>query len=685
MANAPQQAPALPLPERAFRPDLQGLRAVAVVLVMLNHAGIVALGGGFIGVDVFFVLSGYLITGLLLREHARSGGISLVNFYARRARRLLPAGAVVLVATVIASYRLDGISAGNRAAEDATWASLFASNIREIREGTDYLGAQAAPSALQHFWSLAVEEQFYLVWPLLILATAIAGTRFPIRIRLGIVLGAVALASLAWSIHQTNFDATTAYFSPLTRAFELAAGGLLAVAAPSLRGIRPRIGIVLGWTGLATILATAFLFDAATAFPGSAAVWPVLATTFAIAGGVIAPGLGAETILRRQPFQWIGTLSYSLYLWHWPVLIIAAGAAGRELTVTENLLLYIPVVALSALTFAFVEDPIRVSSLLGNRPPTVSIAFGAMLIAVTIGIASWFVAAHARPPDNAPMPESPSADAVLQEVAEGAFVTDWPVQPPRIENRAYSDECDVSRTERTSAACVHGNPDASRTAVVYGDSHAAMWIPAFDRIGAESDWRIVQLTKPGCPVADYPSYSQVLGRENTECAAFRDFTVETIEQIRPDVVIMSAARRTAIVSVDGEPSRDGAVIADAWEPGLAATLDRIAPHTGRMVLLGDMAYASESGTDCLTDHPTDVTRCTTPLAEAIHADHNAMEARVAREHGAEYVDIIPWFCTDTVCPAIIGGLTVRHDALHISENYAVWLSNALAGATGLDP
>lgn len=685
MAHAPGPGPALPQQERTFRPDIEGLRAIAVIMVMLNHAGLPALGGGYVGVDVFFVLSGFLITSLLLRELGETGRVSIGRFYARRARRLLPAGTIVLLATVFASYQFVGISAGNRAAEDATWASVFVSNIRSIQQGTDYLGAQLPPSPVQHYWSLAVEEQFYVAWPFLIVAVAAIGRRIPIRTRLSIVLTVIVASSLLWSIHQTATDATTAYFSPFPRAFALAAGAFLAVAAPWLKRVRPGAGAVLSWSGFAVIMIAALRFDATTPFPGYAVALPVLGTLVLVAGGNIAPGTGAENILRRQPFQWLGKLSYSLYLWHWPVLIIAAGWAGRELSVTENLLLYAPVVTLSMLTFVFVEDPVRVSSLLGNRPPAVSIAFGAMLIAVTIGVASWFVAANARPPDNALMPETPPTDAVLGAVAEGEFVTTWPEQPPRIENEAYSEACDVTRTESTSAACVHGDPDASRTAVIYGDSHAAMWIPAFDRIGAAANWRIVQLTKPGCPIANYPSYSQILGRENTECAEFREFVIDYIGTVEPDLVIMSSARRTATVSVEGEPSRDDATIARAWEPGLAATLDRIAPHTDEMVLLGDMAYSNEPGIDCLTDHPTNPGACNTPYADAVHIEHNAVEARIAREHGATYVDIIPWFCTSTTCPAVIGNLTVRHEPLHVSENYAVWLSGALAEATGLQP
>lgn len=208
---------------RTFRPDIEGLRAIAVMLVLLDHAGLSQFSGGYVGVDVFFVLSGFLITGLLLKEARETGGISIQRFYARRARRLLPAATLVLIVTVVLSYEVFGQLRANRVAEDARWAALFASNFRSIQQGTDYLGAQQEPSPLQHFWSLAVEEQFYFVWPLLILLLASVAKGISVRLKLGVALSLMIVASVAYSVRLTAVDHTTAYFSPLPRASELAA------------------------------------------------------------------------------------------------------------------------------------------------------------------------------------------------------------------------------------------------------------------------------------------------------------------------------------------------------------------------------------------------------------------------------------------------------------------------------
>ncbi len=674
-----------PPTQRTFRPDIEGLRAIAVMLVVLEHAGVSAISGGYIGVDVFFVLSGFLITSLLLKEVGKTGTVSIGQFYARRARRLLPAGTLVLVVTVLLSYQVFGISRANRVAEDAQWSALFASNFRFIQQGTDYLDAALPPSPLQHYWSLAVEEQFYFVWPLLIMLVALVTRRWSLRLTLGVVLTAMIAASLAWSQYQTANNATAAYFSPFPRVSELAAGALLAVAVPSLVRLPRRIGIAASWAGIAVILWAAFTYTPQTTFPGLAVMVPVLGTVLAVAGGTIAPATGAEPVLALPPFQGLGRISYSLYLWHWPILVLAAGWAGHDLPMAQNLLLVLAAIAISALTYVVVEDPMRSLDALKRRSPRVSVAFGATMVAIAVGLSTFMLNANAIPEevivDNIAF-EIPSSGAVLQAVAEGANVTVWPDQPGRIRNPAYNKECDVTRADTTSSMCVHGDLDASRTMVIFGDSHGAMWIPSFDQIGTIAGWRVVQLTKPGCQVPDYPAYSRQLRREYTECAEYREWAVQQINEIQPDLLVISSARTRVIATGDGEPTEDAATIEAAWSTGLGSVLDRVVPASRRTIVLGDMAYPDGPGLDCLTDNPDNVQVCNTPREEAVFADHNAMEAQVTVEHGAEYVDVIPFFCTDVTCPAVVGGLTTHRDEKHVSENYAVYLSRAIGEATG---
>ena len=679
---------ATPSPDRnrVFRPDLEGLRAIAVILVLLDHAGLAQVSGGYVGVDVFFVLSGFLITGLLLKETRETGGISIRSFYARRARRLLPAATLVLIVTVLLSYEVFGQLRANRVAEDARWAALFASNFRSIQQGTDYLGAQQEPSPLQHFWSLAVEEQFYFVWPLLILLLASVAKGIPMRLKLGVALTLMIAASFAYSVHLTSVDRTTAYFSPLPRASELAAGALLAVVSPWLLKVPRMAGVVMSWAGVAVILWAAVTFDAHTVFPGAAMAVPVAGALLAVAGGSIAPQGGAEVVLARSPMQWTGKMSYGIYLWHWPVILLAAGYAGRELSVQENLLLYVPAIAIASLTFAVIEDPIRSAKSLRMRPEFVSVGLGVLLVAVSFGTVSAMMEANqlaGEKTDAQVVIEVPSTEGVLRAVSAGADVTDWPEQPERITNEAYSDTCDVTRKDTTSTLCEYGDLDADRTVVMFGDSHAAMWFPALDRIGKQNDWKVIQLTKPGCVAPDLQVWSNSLGREYAECDQWRDWAVGQIAEIEPDVLLVTSAGKGIHLADGGEPTQDG--LDDAWRAGLGSTLDAVAPHAGRVVVIGDMAYPAQPGIDCLTENDGNVSACNTPVEDAVLTDHNRVEQETAEAHGAEYIDIIPWFCTWETCPAVIGNLTVHRDALHINENYAVFLSLALAEATRLTP
>jgi peptidoglycan/LPS O-acetylase OafA/YrhL len=684
MATPVPVAAASPDRNRAFRPDIEGLRAIAVILVLLDHAGLAQVSGGYVGVDVFFVLSGFLITGLLLKETRETGSISIRSFYARRARRLLPAATLVLLVTVLLSYELFGQLRANRVAEDARWAALFASNFRSIQQGTDYLGAQQEPSPLQHFWSLAVEEQFYFVWPLLILLLASVAKGVPMRLKLGVALTLIIGASFAYSVHLTSVDRTTAYFSPLPRASELAAGALLAVVSPWLLRVPRMAGIVASWAGVAVILWSAVTFDAHTVFPGAAMAVPVVGALLAVAGGSIAPGGGAEVVLARSPMQWTGQMSYGIYLWHWPVILLAAGYAGRELSVRENLLLYVPAIAVAAITFSVIEDPIRSAKSLRQRPELVSVGLGVALVAASFGTVSAMMGANqlaGEKTDAQIAIEVPSTEGVLRAVSAGADVTDWPEQPQRIVNEAYSDECDVTRRDTTSSLCEFGNLDADRTVVMFGDSHGTMWIPALDRIGKEHDWKVIQLTKPGCVAPDLQIWSNSLGREYAECDQWRDWAVSQIADIEPDVLLVTSAGKGIYLADGGEPTQDG--LDDAWRAGLRSTLEAVSPHAGRVVVIGDMAYPTQPGIDCLTENAGNVSACNTPVEQAVLADHNRAEQETAEAHGAEYIDIIPWFCTQETCPAVIGDLTVHRDAMHINENYAVYLSLALAEATKL--
>jgi peptidoglycan/LPS O-acetylase OafA/YrhL len=360
-------------PSLRFRPDIEGLRAVAIAAVVLFQAGVPGIGGGYIGVDVFLVVSGFLITSLMMRELAATDGVSLLRFYGRRCRRILPASGLVLTTVVLAGYHWLGLPRGDEIAADGRWAALFASNLN--------LDPPAAPSPLQHFWSLAVQEQFYLAWPALLALLAWLGLRHAAPALLALTV----VGSMAWSISQAGTPGS--YFSPATRAWELGAGCLLALAADRLERIPPGVAAALAGTGLAGIVVAALGFDSTTPFPGYAAALPVLATLLVLAGR-------GDALLAVPPLRWLGRISYSLYLWHWPVLIIAEQAYG-PLTGPARGGLILVSVGLAAITYACIENPIRHSRNL-RRSHLLTAALAAVLIAAPLAAGVVEVQPHVR-------------------------------------------------------------------------------------------------------------------------------------------------------------------------------------------------------------------------------------------------------------------------------------------------
>lgn len=673
--------------DRTFRPDIEGLRAIAVGLVLLDHAGLTLVHGGYIGVDVFFVLSGFLITGILFRELERTGSISMRAFYARRARRLLPAGTLVLVLTVIASYLWIGGTRADRIAVDAKWTAVFLANARFILQGTDYMNSTLPPSPVQHYWSLAVEEQFYLVWPLLLLAVVWFAGKRSLRRNCVIALTVVTVGSLAFSVYQTPMSGTVAYFSPFTRAWELGLGGLLALGMPWIRRLPGSLAKPFGWLGLGAIGSAAVLLGPTSMFPGYLALIPVLGTALVVIAGSIRADVGAERVLKTPAMQFIGRLSYSIYLWHWPILVLVAAKLQRDLMVSESLGLCALSIPIAWLTYRLVEQPVRDTPKLRVRRPEYSLAMGAALVVLVVltsnAVLATDVSTNEQGGNQATVMQLPDQAEVIDAVAEAVDEKTWPEQPTRIKNPAYAGECNVSRKAVETELCVSGNPHADSVAVVLGDSHGAMWIPAFNVIGQERDWAVVQLTKPGCQVPDFRRYSPTMKREYTECDEFRAWALDQIDAIKPDLVLIASSSRNVEQWTDSGPTTDN--ITEVWTDGLQTVVERVQQTGSRVVLLGEIPYPDEPGIDCLTAHPNDIEACSTPVEDAVETTTIAAERQVAEAMDAGFVDVVPWFCTDSTCPAVIGGLTVHRDDFHIAENYAVWLSNVLGRAVGMVP
>jgi len=668
--------------DRAFRPDVEGLRAIAVLLVVLYHAGWSWVSGGYVGVDVFFVISGFVITGVLLRERTASNRTSLLAFYGRRVRRILPAATLVIIATVFLSYVFLGSVGGDRAADDGTWAAVFLANFHFISTGTSYLGSQRPPSPLQNYWSLAVEEQFYVVYPTLLLVLAGLRTRLSLRVKLALALTVVFCGSLAFSVIDTASSPTSAYFSPFTRAWELALGALVAVATPLLQKVPDWVAALATWGGFAAIITAAVTFTNSTPYPGSLVAIPVVGAALIIAGGVRAPTRGVEVLLGLVPFRALGKLSYSLYLWHWPILILVAEHDGATVPRFPQSLGWVVIaVAASTATYFLVENPVRHSARL-RRLQWTSVALGIALAGATVGVvtaengiglgAGAGVAhrSHVAPRGTA------SLAAVVRLVARSSHIRKVPadLSPPvataalqPVSNlgappaRCYP----VLRLEQLPR-CTFGDRSGRFTAVLYGDSHAGMWFPDIKAIATRDHWRLIVMVGHGCALSWYPEPVPGPYGEGQHCNELHRFAVQAIERIRPNLVIVAQAI-------------DGRVSPAQWQRGLADQLARIKALHAAEVVIGNEPFGP--GPSCLAEHPDAVQSCSIPVLNKNTPYEDAEQTAAARE-GADYIDVTPWFCT-TVCSSVIGRFDVFFNFGHVAIGYAHFLEGVLAHALDL--
>lgn len=673
-----------PIPQatkQSFRPDVQGLRAFAVVAVILAHiTGWPS--GGFVGVDVFFVISGFLITGLLLREYETTGRISFSDFYKRRVKRILPASVLVLVATTLAAMALLPKTRADSTVVDAVWSLFFAGNWRFAATGTDYFQEGIAASPLQHFWSLAVEEQFYFVWPLLMLGgfwvSLRAGSRGSGRVTVGVVMVIVSVASMAWAIWETAGNPTVAYFSTLSRAWELGIGALLAVAAPLLSRIPGYLRTALAWTGIAGLLVAVATISPESAFPAPWAILPVASAALIIAAGT---GGGAKFLapLTNPVSRYIGDISYSLYLWHWPVmtLLVAVMESGTVLFYVYAVVLS---VALSIASYHYVEDPIRSlgtskrhghkSSKGGVRISNAAGLVSLALIAV-LGVGAIAMIDASRKSDAVYVAAEPGAGPV--EACFGAELLDPnsacdrnaapAVLVPSIDRMA-EDEGVSYRCwspegvgESMKSCAYRSDREDSLNVAIVGDSHAASLIPALITDMDETNWNLDTFVGNGCRWQTIPVDAKNCG------AAMQEIQAALVGGDY-DIVVTTASR------ANGGSNEDQAIreSVEAWQPVI---------DTGaKVVVVADVPAVDASALECLTRVGYDpaTSDCST-LADVAFAKPDMKVAAAESVPGVAVVDMSDMLCMDGKCPVVIGGSVVYRDgAGHLTATYAASLA-----------
>jgi peptidoglycan/LPS O-acetylase OafA/YrhL len=654
------------------------LRAVAIVAVLLCHAGVPFLAGGYVGVDVFFVISGFLITRLLVGELDRTGTISLRGFYARRAKRLLPLSAVLLATVGVLSMILLSPLRNTEVAGDIVSSALYVANWHFAAQSVDYFAQGLEPSPVLHLWSLAIEEQFYLVWPgVMLLATWFWRRRGrSVRPALWVVLTLILVSSLIYGIVLTDDKPAFAYFSTFARAWELGLGAALALIGT----VRlPRLGAAaLGWLGVAAIVYASFAFTGETTFPGTAALVPTLGAAALIlsgaalaagAGGVTGLRAGAGNVLAWGPVRYVGRISYSWYLWHWPFLVFAAAIWGPRLSVAAGLAAVAASWVPTQMTHTLIEDPVRRAPML-RRLPNRALALGlaCTLVALGVGIglrATQPTVATAKigdVPGAAALPDQP----VPQETA--VALRPNPLKARADRGRSYYEGCMVGIEGTNSNKCLYGTPEGKRTLVLFGDSHAMQYFPAVEELAEINHWRLIVLTKAECPPEEVEVRSMIESREYSQCDEWRQDALERIEKGGKSVtVVMSGDTEYTPYGPEGE-ELDGDDAAEAMEAGYLRTLSRIqaaGPHT---VVIRDNPSSTEDVPSCVSEDIQHLGRCAFPRRREWDREYDVRAAEASPE--THLVDFIGDICPGEICRAVIGNALVYRDKDHLTATFA---------------
>ncbi|GAA0997612.1 acyltransferase family protein [Subtercola frigoramans] len=695
------------------RRDIQGLRAVAVIAVILDHL-LHWPSGGFAGVDVFFVISGFLITDMLFRRHETTATNSFTAFYGRRIRRIVPAAVTVLVVTTALGFLLFNRGRALSTLLDAVFAFFFVSNWHFAATGTDYFQAGDSLSPLQHFWSLSLEEQFYLVWPVLILGCLALGSRLTQRghgrLIAGIVVTTVVVISFAFSLAETAAHPTEAYFSTFSRAWELGAGALLAICAPLFARLPRAFCVLLAWVGLIILLASLFVINDTLPFPAPWAALPVGATLLVIGSGIRGSKTGLFPLTNALSV-FVGNLSYSLYLWHLPVIVFALLLLPAP-TLENALIIGGLILATSLISYFLIEQPLHRSpwlkrfgsqtggsqagaqfdgdDLRGGKRAARNAAwqewrdrFGTQFILSAVGLVA-LVAVIAVSVEvslrDAPLPGSPIATslavpdqdptvALQAQLAAAASSSSWPTDlSPSLDDA-------ISRTSSDSPAsacfavgdtpnfdeCTWGSHSAPNHLYLVGDSTALAYAPAFKEIAEASDglWQITTVGLYGCRFTEVLVQNDGSGVMDS-CTQRKDDIAAKIAADAPRLVVVSNAFALGTSSV-GTPLSVGDIT--------SSTSAESAKYNaaGRVVYLAPPPLGTDLGR-CYSQvsSPQD---CNAGIDQAWQ-DFAAATDAAATADGDHFVTSLPFSCSNGVCPAFAGTLPTKYDSVHLTAEYS---------------
>jgi peptidoglycan/LPS O-acetylase OafA/YrhL len=621
----------------AFRPDIEGLRGIAVLIVVAFHCGVPGFSGGFVGVDVFFVLSGYLITGLLVKEIEQTSRLDLPQFYARRVRRLLPASALTLVFTLVLGGIILAPAELAFAGRAARATALYVSNVFFAINAGNYFAPNVESNPMLHTWSLAVEEQFYLFWPLLIFLGLVV---FRSRKALWSLLFGLTIVSMGVCVWFTANRGVFAFYQLPARAWEFGIGGLAFLPLPGGIKIQPVGWLVLGWIGVGTILGSAYFISGGTGFPGWIALVPALGTISALLAGAELPYRGVGGLLNSAPLQTFGTLSYSWYLWHWPFLVLTKALYPNG-SITARIFAVAASLLLAAITHRVVENPIRFHPYLVARPIR-SICCGAAITIVSLTAAVISMRYASRISNT---PEMKAVTASIDDIAR--------IPRPCV---ALEESPDVK-------TCVFGGPSSAANIVLFGDSHAFQWFNPLQRMAESLRWKLTTVVKARCPATDI-RIPGVSAKITAACDEWRASAVQRIVAMHPSAVFIGSS--TAYVK---------RVSLDDWRDGTKRTLETFSKATLRVADMRDSPHFA-------FDVPTCIARSiehawypghSCEMSKALAVDPAIFEAEETAAQGlrgVHFIDLTDQLCPQDVCRAIWKGEIMYRDSNHLTGGFA---------------
>jgi peptidoglycan/LPS O-acetylase OafA/YrhL len=643
---------------KPFRKDIEGLRAVAVIAVAAFHFGVRGVPGGFVGVDMFFVISGYLITGLLTAELDISGQIDLLRFYGRRARRLLPAALLISLATLACGAFVLSPAEQLQFAAAAAASSLYASNFLFMRQASDYFGAQSVFNPFLHTWSLGVEEQFYLLWPALLL---LVGRRKTHPFFQALTICGVTLVSFALCLWLTSVKQSWAFYASPARAWEFGLGGLASLASVTRWAARSKAAPVLGWIAAGALLMSFALIGEEFRFPGLVALLPAAATVLVLVSGAAQEARGPALILQTAPFQWLGQRSYSIYLWHWPIIAFSLtlypsiSAWGRLTCVALTLVC-------ATASYQLLEAPIRSNRWLTMQARR-SLVMGICLTLVG-AIAAIGMAIFAKHSARSPVQEAIASAAKQNSVAT-------------------AQGCLLGFSDVRPNPCAFGAASSSKKIVLFGDSHADQWSTPLSSIAKAEGWHLITYLKASCPVADVAVYNLRLRLFGDICETWRSNVIAEIIRLRPAAVVIG---EFSSGYVQGPLSFLGknAISLKTWSAGLKGSLNALHAAGIPIVLLRDSPTPGRHIPNCLEQaewRGVSRTSCDVPRLSSLDTALTSAEALDAQAvPGVRFVDLSSHFCDEAMCPAVIGGMVVYRDENHLTNGYAASLTKPLRAA-----